>query len=245
MAKKIGFTKRDIKSINVTIGLNLAAARRNAGMTQTEVMQALWGVTGNRNRISEIENGKKDLTLTDLLIFQKLYGQSLDYICGLSTEPEVDMLAGTVNHVVNQSRQLIELLTSELASVMVTHVKAIAKNDHEALIEKTNALVDAVKNNVDPRSDEYITLMQHMNDVRQVIRHIDVKQARQTQAVDAQMMQIKERIDKEDRHRLLSDMSTHYQFSIPLVPACFIDIEDDEAVDADKNNDFVGVDCAS
>lgn len=217
MAKRLGYTKRDVKNINVTIGLNLAAARRNAGMTQTEVMQAVWGVSNNRNRISEIENGKKDLTLIDLLIFQNLYGQSLDYICGLSTEPEVDMLAGTVNHVVNQSRKLIEMLTAELASVMVSHVKSIAKDDTEALIDKVNNLIDSMQKNIDPRSDEYITLMQHMNDVRQVLRHIDVKKARQTQAVDMQMTQIAERVDKEDKHRILCDIDKHYQYSIPLI----------------------------
>lgn len=217
MAKRLGYTKRDVKNINVTIGLNLAAARRNAGMTQTEVMQAVWGVSNNRNRISEIENGKKDLTLIDLLIFQNLYGQSLDYICGLSTEPEVDMLAGTVNHVVNQSRKLIEMLTAELASVMVSHVKSIAKDDTEALIDKVNNLIDSMQKNIDPRSDEYIALMQHMNDVRQVLRHIDVKKARQTQAVDMQMMQIAERVDKEDKHRILCDIDKHYQYSIPLI----------------------------
>lgn len=217
VAKRLGYTKRDIKSINITIGLNLAAARRNAGMTQTDVMQAVWGVSNNRNRISEIENGKKDLTLIDLLVFQNLYGQSLDYICGLSTEPEVDMLAGTVNHVVNQSRKLIEMLTNELASVMVGHVKSIAKDDTEALIDKVNSLINAMQKSIDPRSDEYIALMQHMNDVRQVLRHIDVQQARQVQAVDMQMTQIAERVDKEDKHRLLCDMDKHYQYSIPLI----------------------------
>ena len=145
VAKRLGYTKRDVKNINVTVGLNLAAARRNAGMTQTEVMQAVWGVSNNRNRISEIENGKKDLTLIDLLIFQNLYGQSLDYICGLSTEPEVDMLAGTINHVVTQSHCLIEMMASELASVVVGHMKAINQNDHAALLQETRDYAPQLK----------------------------------------------------------------------------------------------------
>lgn len=240
MAKRLGFTKRDLKSINITIGLNLAAARRNAGMSQTEVMQAVWGVSNNRNRISEIENGKHNLSLADLLIFQDLYGQSLDYICGLSCEPEMDMLAGTVNHVVNQSRDLIEMLTAELASVMVTHVKSIAKEDTEALIDKTNALVEVMQSTVDPRSEEYIVLMQHMNDVRQVIRHIDVKQARQVQAVDMQMTQIAERVDKEDRHRLLADRDRQYQYSIPLVKPKTLN---DDSFIVNPEDVFVGVTC--
>lgn len=215
MAKRSGYTKRDIKNINVTIGLNLAAARRNAGMTQTEVMQAVYGVSNNRNRISEIENGKKDLTLIDLLIFQDLYGQSLDYICGLSTEPEVDMLAGTVNHVVNQSQSIIEMLTGELANVVVGHIKSISKNDHEALLDASKTLCGVVKTEYE--AGHASTPIAHAaGTVMRVVRTIEVKQARQSQAIDTQMMQIRERVDKEDRHRLLKDRDQHYQYSIPL-----------------------------
>ena len=78
MTKRSGYTKRDIKNINIIIGKNLKEARKNAGMSQTDVMRIVWGVSNNRNRISEIENGKKSLSLIDLLIFQDLYSQSLD-----------------------------------------------------------------------------------------------------------------------------------------------------------------------
>lgn len=79
-----------------------------------------------------------------ILIFQHLYGQSLDYICGLSAERELDMLASTVNHVVNQSRCMVEHLTQELATSLVEHIKAISKNDHEALFEESKALCGAI-----------------------------------------------------------------------------------------------------
>lgn len=238
MAKRLGFTRRDLKNINITIGLNLAAARRNAGMSQTEVMQAVWGVSNNRNRISEIETGKHSLSLADLLIFQDLYGQSMDYILGLSCEPEMDMLAGTVNHVVNQSRDLIEMLTAELASVMVTHVKSIAQNDHEALLSSAKRLCQTAKTdsaNTVVGSPTY----QAIGDVMQVIRDIEVKQARQAQAVDMQMAQILDRVDKEDRHRLLKDRDRHYQFSIPLIKPKTLN---DDFI-TDPNDVFVGVDC--
>ena len=215
MAKRSGYTRRDIKNINVTVGLNLAAARRNAGMSQTEVMQAVWGVSNNRNRISEIENGKKDLTLIDLLIFQDLYGQSLDYICGLSTEPEIDMLAGTVNHVVNQSHALIEMLTGNVADVIVSHVKSICKNDHAALLDASKRLCSIVReeHKADSASVETVVAA---STVMRVVRSIEVKQARQAQAIDTQMMQITERVDREHRHRLLKDRDRHYHYSIPL-----------------------------
>ena len=222
MAKRSGYTKRDVKQINFTIGQNLAAARRNAGMTQTDVMKAVWGVSNNRNRISEIENGKKNLTLIDLLIFQDLYGQSLDYICGLSIEPEIDILAGTVNHVVNQSHAIIEMLTTELASVVVDHMKSICANDYEALLTHTKELCDTVK------SDQPISepIRQATREVMHVIRKIEVDQARKVNAVDTQMMQIKERVNNEDRHYLLRDRNKNYQYSMPLLkPEMIDDIE--------------------
>ena len=215
MAKRSGYTKRDIKNINVTIGLNLAAARRNAGMTQTEVMKAVWGVSNNRNRISEIENGKKNLSLIDLLIFQDLYGQSLDYICGLSIEPEIDILAGTVNHVVNQSHAIIEMMTTELASVVVNHMKSICENDHEALLIFTKELCEAIEVNQCTDSVSK-TVAQATRKVMHVIRKIEVDQARKINAVDMQMMQIKERVNNEDRHYLLRDRNKNYQYSMPL-----------------------------
>lgn len=219
MAKRSGYTKRDIKEINVTIGLNLAAARRNAGMSQTDVMKAIWGVSNNRNRISEIENGKKNLTLIDLLIFQDLYGQSLDYICGLSIEPEIDILAGTVNHVVNQSHAIIEMLTTELASVVVDHMKSICANDHEALLTRTKELCGAIK--ADHCISESVT--QATREVMHVIRKIEVDQARKINAVDTQIMQIKERVNNEDRHYLLRDRNKNYQYSMPLLKPEMID----------------------
>lgn len=215
MGKRLGFTSKQKKQINVTVGKNLAAARKNMNMGQTEVMVALWGVSNNRNRISEIENGKKDLSLFDMLIFQDFYGQSLDYLCGLSTEPEVDMLAGTVNHVVSQSRSMVEHLTTSFAEVMVEHMKTICQNDHVTLVNTVKTLCDIVKTDSasGKASDEAVNAC---NTVLQVVRHIEVKMARQQQQVDTDMMQIKERLDAEDKHVLLSDADKEYQYSLPL-----------------------------
>lgn len=210
--KRLGFTDKQLKQIRLIVGKNLAAARRNAGMTQSEVMLKVWGVDNTRNRISEIENGNKDLTLVDLLIFQNLYGQSLDYICGLSTEPELDMLASTVNHVVNQSRGMVNYLTQELASTLVEHIKAISKNDHEALLEESKALCGAI---IDSKYNDPI-VTERLANLMRTVKRIESKQARQAMAVESHMMQIKERLDKDNKHMMLSDLDLEYQYSLPL-----------------------------
>lgn len=217
MAKKVKYSKRDVKEINVIVGMNLAAARRNAGMSQTDVMKAIWGVSNSRSRISNIETGKKDLTLIDLLHFHELYGQSLDYICGLSVEPEIDMMAGTVNHVVTQASSMIEMLTGELAGAMVTHLKSICKNDHEALLDQAKKLGEVVRSEhkLKRASPE---IVQATSKLLKVIIDIEAKQARQLNAVNTQMIQVRERVDKQDKHRLQSDRNKAYQYSLPLPP---------------------------
>lgn len=237
MAKRLGFTKREIKQLNVMIGINLKAARDNAGMTMSDVMKAVWGVGNNRNRIGEIETGRKNITVAELMIFQELYGQSLDYICGLSCEPELDMLAGTVNHVVNQSHSIIETAATEFASVLVTHMKSICKNDHEALLDCAKTLCSAVKleytdKEVSPKVG-FAT-----NDMMRIIRSIEIKQARQAVAVEMQMTQITERANKLDRQNLWRDRNKHYQYSMPLTKPQFID---DGICVTDPDEAFVGV----
>lgn len=213
--KKIKYSPRDIKEINVIVGINLAAARRNAGMSQTDVMKAIWGVSTNRNRISEIETGKKDLTLIDLLKFQELYGQSLDYMCGLSVEPEIDMMAGTVNHVVTQARSMIDMLTDELAGAMVNHLKSICQNDYEALLGTAKELSAVVRseNKLNRASPD---IVKATSSLLNIIGYIEAKQERQAKAVNTQMIQVAERVDTQDKHRLLSDRSKAYQFSLPI-----------------------------
>lgn len=234
MTKKIKYSPRDIKEINVIVGINLAAARRNAGMSQTDVMKAIWGVSTNRNRISEIETGKKDLTLIDLLKFQELYGQSLDYICGLSVEPEIDMMAGTVNHVVTQARSMIDMLTDELAGAMVNHLKSICQNDYEALLGAAKDLGNIVKseNKLNRASP---AIVKSTSSLLSVISYIEAKQERQAKAVNTQMIQVAERVDTQDKHRLLSDRTKAYQFSLPIPAPDQINVIEDAVIMGGKH----------
>ena len=49
-----------------------------------------------------------------------------------------------------------------------------------------------------------------------VVRRIESKQARQAMAVETQKMQIKQRLDKEDKHIMLIDLDNEYDYSLPL-----------------------------
>ncbi|WP_352309062.1 helix-turn-helix transcriptional regulator [Psychrobacter sp. W2-37-MNA-CIBAN-0211] len=242
MAKQTGYTKRDLKKINVIMGANLKAARKNAGMTQKDVMQEIWGVSTRSNRISEIENGKKDLSVVDLLVFQRIYGQSVDYICGLSCEPEIDMLAGTANHIVSLSHNLIETVTTKFSEVLIEHMKVICKSDHEALVDRSKALCHAVKSEYSER-DVSPVVGRATNDVMQVMRVIETKKTLQSKKVETQMVQIMERMDKLDGHRLIRERDEPYQYSMALPCPDMMDVVDNMIVGAGKEDDarFIGV----
>ena len=216
MTIRITYTERDLKNIRVIMGHNLRAARENAQMSMTDVMKAIYGVSNNRNRICEIETArKKELTLSEMLRFQALYGQSLDFMCGLSVEPELDMLAGSVNHAVNQAHSLVETITEQVSEIVVSQLKTVAKDDHATLIQQAKALCDAVKKDHQKGLASHESLVA-VGRTMHVIRQIEVKQARNAQAVETQMIQIKERLLATNGHKLIRDRNKQYQYSLPI-----------------------------
>lgn len=62
------------------IGRRLAALREESGFTQEDI-QKLTGI--NRTTYSKNESGKAAPSLTNLRIFAKIYGVSLDYLCDI------------------------------------------------------------------------------------------------------------------------------------------------------------------
>lgn len=64
------------------IGRRLAALREESGFTQEDI-QKLTGI--NRTTYSKNESGKAAPSLTNLRIFAKIYGVSLDYLCNIDS----------------------------------------------------------------------------------------------------------------------------------------------------------------
>jgi|GEM_PF-1477115 len=216
VTKRIIYTNRDIKDVNEVLGANLRAARNNAGLSQSDVMKAIWGVTDNRNRICEIEKGRKSLTVIEILKFQELYGCSLDYLCGLSVEPELDALAGTVNHVVNQSRDMVDFLTNQMAEVLIGHVKSVSQDNLGALLENAKALCNQIKSDLPAGQIPSIQMAKALRDAQDTIRIIEDEILKQQMAVQTQLSQRMERVDLEDKHHMMLDRRRGYQFSLPL-----------------------------
>lgn len=217
MAKRdTGYSRQQEQEIKKIIGKNLRAARDNAGMTQEEVSKIIWK-TNNRNRISEIENGKVNLSAMDLLMFSNLYGQSIDYICGLSIEPEIDALAGTVNHIVAQSKSMVDHLATQLATVLTTGLKDACKSDMVALLDGANKLCAVIKDERDMHDMPY-TVGCALNNVLYTIKHIEQKQIMTDRAVRTQISEHIERMSEDSNHSMITDIKRSHQYSMPLPP---------------------------
>lgn len=215
MAKRdTGYSTQQEQEIKKILGKNLRAARDNAAMTQEEVSQIIWK-TGNRNRISEIENGKVNLSAMDLIMFHNLYGQSIDYICGLSIEPEMDALAGTVNHIVAQSKSMVDHLATQMAIVLTSTMKDACKSDMVALLDGASKLCEAVKNERDIHDMPY-TVGCALNNLLYAIKHIEQKQLMQDRAVQTQVAEHIERMSEDHNHYLITDIKRAHQYSMPL-----------------------------
>lgn len=122
---------------------------------------------------------------------------------------------------------MVEHLTQELATSLVEHIKAISKNDHEALLEESKALCGAI---IDSKLNNPIVTVRLANLMR-TVRRIESKQARQAMAVETHMMQVKQRLDKEDKRIMLSDLDCDYQYSLPLPEPVYSDEEMVKGVD--------------
>lgn len=62
---------------------------------------------------------------------------------------------------------------------------------------------------------------ERLANLMRTVRRIESKQARQAMAVETHMMQVKQRLDKEDKRIMLSDLDCDYQYSLPLPePVC-------------------------
>ena len=217
MAKRdTGYSRQQEQDIKKIWGKNLRAARENAGMTQEEVAQIIWKTT-NRNRISEIENGKTNLSAMDLLMFHNLYGQSIDYIFGLSIEPEIDALAGTVNHIVKQSRSMLDDMAVQMATVLTNGLRDVCKSDTAALLSSTSKLCAIIKSERS-MNEMPVGLGCALNNVLYTIKQIEQKQMMQDRAVQTQISEHIERMTLDHGHHMIADINKVYQYSIPLPP---------------------------
>lgn len=127
------------------IGRKLALARERSGMLQHEVAIELFGVA-QKNRISEMENGK---TLPDAELLQvmcSLYRVSVDWVLGFTISPELnetESVAGLLfNGFGEQITENINAVTFQISKLWAMHITSFPKALSMQLLEHAKTVVN-------------------------------------------------------------------------------------------------------
>lgn len=121
------------------IGLKLKMGRLFAKRLQEQVMIDVFGVdTGQKNRISEIENGK----LPNAFMLMRLcsyYGVSADWVLGFSTEMEINRSASIAGIIYNgMYDRMLPMMTEILDNFALVGVKKIESMPNSIVIQLLN-----------------------------------------------------------------------------------------------------------
>lgn len=139
MAKKSDLETRAL------IGRKLALARERSGLLQHEVAIELFGVE-QKNRISEMENGK---TLPDaelLLVMCRLYRVSVDWVLGFTINPELnetESVAGVLfNSVGDILSENLNAVAAQVSMLCAKHIASFPKPLMIQLLENSKNAVN-------------------------------------------------------------------------------------------------------
>lgn len=131
------YQMKDPEQQKKVIASNLRAARKLARMKMDEVAKALYGKHRlGKNRLSEYENAVCIPNLTTLITLADIYGVSLDYIVGLSGEPEPDLDASRAAHIMANMTKIGNGLMEGIARLMAGQVRKAPKGSTVALVEQ-------------------------------------------------------------------------------------------------------------
>lgn len=208
------YTPYQQAQIKKLLGRNLKIARENAGLSQTDVMTALWGNNKNRNRISEIENGHTEIDMFVFLLLVNLYGQSADYVLGRSCEPINDILAAHINNVRLNTKHYLEPIIDAMTASVVEAIGKIDKDEHLVLVDRAKNLVAYLLEHGKSLKKDYPVLHQMLLGVEQSVRTIGVNEAKRQRQMQAQLDDIAKRHD--EGHLLFDDLHKSVQYTLPL-----------------------------
>ena len=137
--------KRSDLETRAMIGRKLALARERSGMLQHKVALKLFGVE-QKNRISEMENGK---TLPDAELLQvmcSLYRVSVDWVLGFTINPELnetESVAGVLfNSVGDILSENLNALTAQMSLLCAKHISSFPKPLTLQLLDSAKTVVN-------------------------------------------------------------------------------------------------------
>jgi transcriptional regulator with XRE-family HTH domain len=199
MAKKSDLETRAL------IGRKLALARERSGMLQHEVAIELFGVE-QKNRISEMENGK---TLPDaelLLVMCRLYRVSVDWVLGFTINPELnetESVAGVLfNSVGDILSDNLNAVAAQVSMLCAKHIASFPKPLMIQLLENSKNAVNQYL--LDQDSNE--KLQPVMIELIQTIKECEKNRAIQFNYLAKGLDDIFERDENNVQEKILLDL---------------------------------------
>lgn len=201
------------------IGRKLALARERSGMLQHEVAIELFGVA-QKNRISEMENGK---TLPDAELLQvmcSLYRVSVDWVLGFTINPELnetESVAGVLfNSVGDILSENLNALTAQMSLLCAKHISSFPKPLTLQLLDNAKTVVNQYLLDQGTNSK----LQQVMIELIQSIKECEKDRAIQFNYLAKGLDDIFERDEGDVQERILLDLkrSRKTRFSQTTLP---------------------------
>lgn len=192
------------------MGKNLQKARYLSGLTQIQAMQKIWNRSPkdrNTNRLSEIENGDKLPSIEVVYKLAKLYGVSLDYIFGVSTEPDADLNASKAGFIMNGTHELVHEMMRNFMPMMSRYIATLPRTEAMVLLDAAkNVTTDYLSiSSCDSQfAIRYPVLTKHLHILANAARATDVSICKNMRALEIAAEEAMSRSDKRDNGHLLT-----------------------------------------
>lgn len=202
-------SKQDEITQRVLIGRNLCKAREMAGYTQSFVMQEVLGACDPRqkNRISEIENGKLMPDAEILAGLCKLYQVSSDWVLGFTIEPVLDetvrqasMLYGSLTETMGEVLQSISAQLALVGTRQITSLPIASSIELFELAKKISSTLNLGAVAKSPAEKELV-----MNFLS-VVREYDKKLAIKYRDMEIALDDVANRDEAERRQLIAQDL---------------------------------------
>jgi len=125
-------------TLNEVIGNRLYTLRKDKGLTQSQVADALNIV---QNQLSRIEKGERTCSLQNLIDFARFYNVTADYIIGLSDFSSRDKDVQSICEHTGLSQKAVEVLCGQ--TIIENQIAEDVATDTGASIENVAAALDA------------------------------------------------------------------------------------------------------
>lgn len=175
---------KDKSELAKIVGDNLYRARKLNNLTRTEVNNKLFN--GNGNRLSEIENGVNLPTYPKLIEMVQMYGVSLDYVFGLSTEYEMNTGCYYSGLVLNTMREAGLDIADRISESLISLSKQFPTHSSQLLLDSSKRLVrEFMKYRQDMVfSVEYMSLDECIRDLQFHVQEVEKNIARKARIME-------------------------------------------------------------